>query len=147
MGWRADRPLPYHLIYLAEACLIRRWLVETGVSHVHAHFGTNSAEVAMLVQTLGGPPFSFTAHGPEEFDKAPLIGLAEKIRRAAFVVAVSSFGRSQLFRLVEHEHWDKIHVVHCGLEPSFLRGRPLISQNAKPHLRWPALRAERANCF
>ena len=78
MGWRAERPLPYHLIYLAEACLIRRWLVETGVSHVHAHFGTNSAEVAMLVQTLGGPPFSFTAHGPEEFDKAPLIGLVKK---------------------------------------------------------------------
>jgi colanic acid/amylovoran biosynthesis glycosyltransferase len=119
MGWRAERPLPYHLVYLAEACLIRSWIVETGVSHVHAHFGTNSAEVAMLVKTLGGPPFSFTAHGPEEFDKAPLIGLGEKIRRAAFVIAVSSFGRSQLFRLVEHKHWDKIHVVHCGLEPAF----------------------------
>ena len=50
--------------------------------------------------------------------------LPEKIRRAAFVVAVSSFGRSQLFRLVEHEHWDKIHVVHCGLEPTFFEGDP-----------------------
>ena len=124
MGWRAERPLPYHLIYLAEACLISRWLAESGVRHVHAHFGTNSAEVAMLVQSLGGPPFSFTAHGPEEFDKAPIIGLSEKIRRAAFVVAVSSFGRSQLFRLVEHQHWDKIHVVHCGLEPTFFEGEP-----------------------
>src|SRR5437773_655830 len=26
VGWRADRPLPFHLIYLAEACLIARWL-------------------------------------------------------------------------------------------------------------------------
>jgi colanic acid/amylovoran biosynthesis glycosyltransferase len=124
MGWRAERPLPYHLIYLAEACLIRRWLAESSVHHIHAHFGTNSAEAAMLMQALGGPRFSFTAHGPEEFDKAPFLGLSEKIRRAAFVVAVSSFGRSQLFRLVEHQHWNKIHIVHCGLEPAFFEGDP-----------------------
>lgn len=129
MGWRAERPLPYHLIYLAEACLIRRWFVDADVSHVHAHFGTNSTEVAMLLQTLGGPPFSFTAHGPEEFDKAHLIGLGEKIRRAAFVVAVSSFGRSQLFRLVEHHYWKKIHVIRCGLEPSFFEGAPSYSES------------------
>ena len=29
----------------------------------------------MLVHVLGGPRWSFTVHGPEEFDKAPLIGL------------------------------------------------------------------------
>lgn len=116
---QAERPFPYHLAYLAEACFIQRWLTQFKVRHVHAHFGTNSAEVAMLVRTLGGPPFSFTTHGPEEFDKASLLGLAEKIRRAAFVVAVSSFGRSQLFRLVGPEHWSKIHVVHCGLEQAY----------------------------
>ncbi len=119
MGWKADRPLPYHLIYFAEACLIERWLAKFNVEHVHAHFGTNSAEVAMLVHALGGPPFSFTAHGPEEFDKPHSLGLAEKIRRASFVVAVSSFGRSQLFRLIEHKHWGKIQVVRCGLDPAY----------------------------
>ena len=41
--------------------------------HLHAHFGTNPAEVAMLVHELGGPRWSFTAHGPEEFDKAEFI--------------------------------------------------------------------------
>ncbi|CCE02115.1 glycosyltransferase [Bradyrhizobium sp. STM 3809] len=116
MARRAERSLPYHLIYLAEACLILHWLRQSGVAHVHAHFGTNSAEVAMLVHSLGGPPFSFTVHGPEEFDKAPLLGLAEKVRHAAFVVAISSFGRSQLFRLVESMHWSKIQVVRCGLD-------------------------------
>jgi len=91
------------------------------VDHLHAHFGTNSAEVAMLVRTLGGPPWSFTAHGPEEFDKAQFIALSHKIRLADFVVAISSFGRSQLFRQVEFSHWPKIQVVHCGLEPEFYR--------------------------
>jgi glycosyltransferase involved in cell wall biosynthesis len=87
---------------------------------MHAHFGTNSAEVAMLVHALGGPTWSFTVHGPTEFEKPRFIGLAEKIRRSAFVVAISSFGRSQLYRFVEHQQWAKVHVVHCGLDADFL---------------------------
>lgn len=119
MARRAERPLPVHLIYLAEACKIFFWLREQHIEHLHAHFGTNSAEVAMLVHVLGGPPWSFTVHGPEEFDKPHFIGLPEKIRRCAFVIAVSSFGRSQLFRLVDHGLWPKVHIVHCGLEKAF----------------------------
>ncbi|WP_065754237.1 glycosyltransferase [Bradyrhizobium paxllaeri] len=119
VGLRAERPLPVHLIYLLEACQVALWLCSENVHHLHVHFGTNSAEVAMLVGELGGPPWSFTAHGPEEFDKPKFISLPEKIRRARFVVAVSSFGRSQLFRNVPHGYWPKIKVVHCGLEPAF----------------------------
>ena len=120
MSRKADRPLPVHLIYLAEACCIVALLRHEQMEHLHAHFGTNPAEVAMLVQALGGPPWSFTVHGPEEFDKPQFIGLAEKIRASAFVVAISSFGRSQLYRCVEHQQWPKIHVVHCGLERAFM---------------------------
>jgi glycosyltransferase involved in cell wall biosynthesis len=123
MGHRADRPFPIHVAYLAEACRIVWWLKSADVKHLHAHFGTNSAEVAMLAHMLDGPKWSFTVHGPEEFDKPGFIGLAEKIQRAAFVVAVSSFGRSQLFRCVSHQHWNKISVVHCGLEPQFFAGK------------------------
>jgi len=119
MSRQAERPLPIHFAYLAEACRVERWLRAGGVAHLHAHFGTNSAEVAMLVNVLGGPSWSFTVHGPEEFDKARLLGLPEKIRRCSFVVAISSFGRSQLFRLVGRDYWTKVHVVHCGLDRAF----------------------------
>ncbi|MFJ4349134.1 glycosyltransferase family 4 protein [Pseudomonas sp. NPDC089401] len=119
MGLRADRPLPYHLVYLAEACQVVQWLQASGAEHVHAHFGTNSTEVVMLANALGGPAFSFTVHGPEEFDKPQFLQVGEKVRRAAFVAAVSSYGRSQLYRWVAHEHWAKVRVVHCGLERSF----------------------------
>jgi len=119
MGRRADRPMFVHLAYLTEACRIVPWMRAAGIQHLHAHFGTNSAEVAMLAQTLGGPPWSFTAHGPEEFDKGLSIGLGEKIRRCKFVVAISSYGRSQLYRFVEHRYWPKVQVAHCGLEPAF----------------------------
>ncbi len=120
MSRRSERAFPVHLAYLAEACRMLPWLQTAGVGHLHAHFGTNSAEIAMQARVLGGPPWSFTVHGPEEFDKAPLLGLAEKIGRAAFVAAVSSFGRSQLYRLVEPDHWPKIAVVHCGVDTAFL---------------------------
>lgn len=119
MGRHADRGWPYHLIYLAEACRMLPWLQESGARHIHAHFGTNSAEVVMLAHALGGPAYSFTVHGPEEFDKPQFIHLGEKIRRAAFVVAISSFGRSQLYRWVGHDQWSKVEVVHCGLEAAF----------------------------
>lgn len=125
MGWRADRSMFHHLAYLAEACRMLPWLRQSGVRHVHAHFGTNSTAVAMLAHVLGGPPYSFTVHGPEEFDKPQFIALDQKIHRAAFVVAISSFGRSQLFRWVGHEHWPKIEVVHCGLEQSFHAVQPV----------------------
>lgn len=119
MGWRAERPLPYHLAYLTEACRVLPWLKSSGATHVHTHFGTNAAEVVMLVHELGGPPYSFTVHGPVEFDKPQFLGIGEKARRAAFVVAITSFARSQLYRWVEHTHWPKIKVIHCGLEPAF----------------------------
>lgn len=122
MGRRASRPWPLHLAYLAEACRIVPWLRQSGARHLHAHFGTNSAEVAMLAGALGGPPYSFTVHGPEEFDQPEFLHLAEKIRRAAFVVAISSYGRSQLYRWIGQRDWPKVRVVHCGIEPGFHAG-------------------------
>ncbi|OUM22788.1 glycosyltransferase family 4 protein [Pseudomonas putida] len=125
LGLRADRAWPYHLVYLAEACQVLQWLQAGEAKHVHAHFGTNSTEVVMLANLLGGPAYSFTVHGPEEFDKPQFLHMGEKVRRAAFVAAVSSYGRSQLFRWVAHEHWAKVKVVHCGLERGFHEVAPV----------------------
>ena len=122
MATGSDRSLVYHWIYLGEACVVARWLRDAGIGHVHAHFGTNSAEVAMLAALLAPASYSFTVHGPDEFDRPAAIGLAEKIRRAAFVVGISAFTRSQLYRWVERVHWDRIHVVHCGLDRAFHDG-------------------------
>jgi colanic acid/amylovoran biosynthesis glycosyltransferase len=133
VGRRAFRPLPYHFVFLAEACRIFQWVRASGVSHVHAHFGSNPAELAMLVQALGGPSFSFTVHGPTEFDQPTYHKLGEKAERAAFVAAISSYGRSQLYRWVEHRYWDKIKVVRCAVEPSF-REAALTPPPAAPRL-------------
>ncbi|MCE5995322.1 glycosyltransferase [Pseudomonas sp. KCA11] len=133
LGLRADRTWPYHLVYLAEACQVLQWLQAGEAKHVHAHFGTNSTEVVMLANVLGGPAYSFTVHGPEEFDKPQFLHMGEKVRRAAFVAAVSSYGRSQLFRWVAHDQWAKVKVVHCGLERSFHEVAP-VSVPTAPRL-------------
>jgi colanic acid/amylovoran biosynthesis glycosyltransferase len=117
MARRTDRPLVYHIAYLAEACRMRRWL--SGVRHVHAHFATNSTEVVMLAHALGGPSYSFTMHGTAEFDRLNFLGIDEKVKRAAFVVTVCSYARSQLYRRINHTEWSKVRIIHCGLEPAF----------------------------
>jgi glycosyltransferase involved in cell wall biosynthesis len=120
LGRGSRRGLLRHLAYLAEACVLLDWTRRDDVHHLHAQFGTNSATVALLVRILHGPTFSFTVHGPEEFDKSAEWSLREKIERAAFVVAISSFGRGQLYRQCSRQHWEKIHVVPCGVDGAFL---------------------------
>jgi len=121
LGRFSERGAWLHLAYLAEACVLLRWFTKVNVAHVHAHFGTNSTTVAMLCHAMGGPPYSFTVHGPEEFDKAQAIALEEKIKHSTFVVAVSSFSKSQLYRWCKYDQWSKIHVVHCGVDQLFLK--------------------------
>jgi glycosyltransferase involved in cell wall biosynthesis len=133
VGWHSERGILLHLAYLAEACILLNWFAESGTPHVHAHFGTNSTTVAMLCRVLGGPTYSFTVHGPEEFDKATLLSLNEKIKRSTFVAAVSSFGKSQLFRWCDRTFWSKIHVIHCGVDAAFLAA-PYVPIPAAPRL-------------
>ncbi|MEH7827767.1 glycosyltransferase [Gemmobacter denitrificans] len=135
LGWMAQRPLcslravaqawamgvragarRKHLVYLIEAAQVARRCAQSGVQHLHAHFGTNPATVALLAQMLGGPRWSFTVHGPEEFDSPRALSLREKCAKASFVVAVSSFGRSQLCRWADLPDWPRLKVVHCGIE-------------------------------
>jgi len=114
-----DRTWGHHLFALGEAAVLVNWMRADGIDHVHAHFGTNSAEVVMLARALGGPTYSFTVHGSAEWDMPQQYKLREKIRDAAFVVGISSYTRAQLYRWADPEDWPKIHVVHCGLEESF----------------------------
>lgn len=116
------RSTAHHLAWLAEAC----WLLPRlrDVDHLHVHFATNGALVAWLAHRLGGPPFSLTVHGPEEFDHVGALALPELLANARFAVAISAYGRSQLWRWMPAARWDRVHVVHCGLERDWLQAVP-----------------------
>ncbi|MET0178925.1 MAG: glycosyltransferase family 4 protein [Novosphingobium sp.] len=106
--------------YFAEAAALAEALERRKVRHVHVHFGTNPAAVARLAARMAPVTYSFTAHGPDEFDAPVALDLRGKIADAGFVAGVSSFGRGQLMRWADPGDWDRIHVVRCGVAPCFL---------------------------
>lgn len=124
MSRRSTRPWPYHLIWLAEACQLRLWLTEKKVAHLHAHFGTNSTDVAHLLHLLDGPPYSFTVHGADELDNARFLSLPRKATSARFVVTVSDYLRGQMMRHLPADDWPRLQVVHCGLDENFFTATP-----------------------
>lgn len=108
------------LAYLAEACVLLQRTKREGIHHVHAHFGTNPATVAMLWKALGGGTFSFTVHGSSELSRPEENAIELKVEHADLVIAISKHCRSQLYRWATLHSWHKIKVIHCGLNHRFL---------------------------
>jgi colanic acid/amylovoran biosynthesis glycosyltransferase len=111
-----------YAIYFFEACYFKKLCEKHNIEHVHCHFGTNPASVAYYARLLGGASYSFTVHGPDEFDAPVHYLLREKIEQSKFVVAITSYCKSQLFRWIDFKHWDKVRVVRCGVDNALLEG-------------------------
>ena len=144
MGWQSQRGLARHFAYLAEACVLKNLCAARGITHLHVHHATNPAAVALLCQTLGGPPYSLTVHGPEEFENAAQLALPTKIARAAFVVSVSEWGRTQLFRHCDAAQRHKIYLIRNGVEENFAEFAPRPIQDT-PRFLWVGRLAEQKN--
>jgi glycosyltransferase involved in cell wall biosynthesis len=59
-------------------------------------------------------------HGPGEFDAPEFIHLPQKVAAARFVTAITDYARGQVLRWSAPEHWDKVHVIRCGVDETFL---------------------------
>lgn len=125
---KGARGLAMALIWFAEAIVLWHECDRRGLRHVHAHLNGTAPVLALLAAAFGnrsGPAprwaWSMTVHGPSEFFDALGERLAEKVRAASFVVCISDFARSQLMGMVEPEHWHKLRVVHCGVDPDSFR--------------------------
>lgn len=105
------------LAYLAEAIVLSRQLRIDRIDHLHNHFADPSANVAMLTSALSGIPFSYTLHGPAELYEPEKWQLREKTTRAAFVSCISHFARSQAMYFSDPADWNKLRIVHCGVDP------------------------------
>ncbi len=115
------KSLLYQLIFFTEATVLARHLSREGVQHLHNHFTFGSATVAMLVSKLIDIPFSFTLHGPADLLEPYRWRIDEKTARARFVAAISHYARSQIMFFSDPAHWDKIRIIHCGVEPALYR--------------------------
>ena len=117
----------YALLYLAEALLLGDWMRLRGLRHLHIHFCGPVATVGMLASMAWGFPYSLTVHGPDEFYDVEKFYLHKKIAHAGFILCISEFCRSQLMRVSSPEHWDKMHIVRLGVDPSVFK--PLKSES------------------
>jgi len=130
MAKASERGLLRHMAYLIEAAYLARWMRARGVAHVHVHFGTNAAAVARLIALLGGPGYSMTVHGPDEFDQTIGLSLGAKVEDSVFTVAITDYCGSQLRRWARYAYWPKIQQVHCTVGPEWFEESP-ISDDAQ----------------
>lgn len=123
---RGARSALWQVFYFGEAVLMWRECRRRGIGHIHAHHANVASDVALLAAHLGGEgwSWSFTMHGSTEFFDVREHRLPQKVELAGFVVCVSDHGRSQLMSLVDPRHWDKIEVVHCGVDPGVFAPGP-----------------------
>ena len=113
------------IFYFVEALILLDWAVKNKINHIHVHFANPAATVAMIASESGLIDFSMSVHGPDIFYNVEKNMLKEKIKKSKFVRCISYFSRSQLMMLVPYEHWNKFHIVRCGIDPKDFSPRPL----------------------
>lgn len=113
-----------HFAYLAEACRLTSICRDKRITHIHAHMGTNSSDVAHLCSQLGGPQYSLTLHGPEEWTSPEALDIARKVEGATFTACVSEHGADELRRITNPNIHHSIAVVRCGVDDAFLHRTP-----------------------
>ncbi|HEY9630130.1 MAG TPA: glycosyltransferase [Coleofasciculaceae cyanobacterium] len=111
----------YQAFYFLEAGILAQQIRQKQIQHLHNHFADSSCTVAMLAAELGGFTFSFTMHGPSIFFEPHRWQIGEKINRALFVSCISHFCRSQGMIFAPSDRWERMHIIHCGVEPSLFQ--------------------------
>ncbi len=104
-----------HLLYVAEAVVVGRWMSRNGLCHAHTHFASTPV---LFLEKMFAVTISATIHGPAEFNDAVGFLLPEKVAAAKFIIAISSYGASQIMRVAEYRYWEKIHVARLGVDPA-----------------------------
>lgn len=107
------------IVHLAER------MEADGVSHVQAHFASHPAMAAWTIHQLAGISYSFTAHGSDLHRDRHM--LREKVCAAAAVITISDYNRRMILDECGTEFADKVHVVHCGINPQEFPGRTVAT--------------------
>ena len=108
----------YALFYLVEALILGDWLERRRHNHLHVHFGGSVATVGMLTSIAWEFPYSIMIHGPDEFYDVNQSHLRRKVERARFVLCISDYCRSQVMKICDPAHWNKLHVLRLGVDPN-----------------------------
>jgi glycosyltransferase involved in cell wall biosynthesis len=117
-----------------QALALAPGLAQRGVAHVHAHFASHAAKVALFLKRIAGFPFSMTAHAQDFMvDLGSDDLLREIAREAEFVVAVSDWSRDRL-RATCPNSADKIVRVYNGIDPAEFPDQAPLTATARPRI-------------
>lgn len=118
--WRNRRRcLAFFLVAPYAAWRMRR----AGIQHLHAHFASAPASVALTAAHLAGISFSFTVHAYDIFIDRLLLPV--KLAAAAFVASISRFNIGYLqANFPEAAARARLKLVRNGLDPQRFRPIP-----------------------
>ncbi|MDQ3995247.1 MAG: glycosyltransferase family 4 protein [Actinomycetota bacterium] len=109
---RSTRILLKNLAVFPKGLWLGRYARRRGAAHLHAHWASTSATLAMVASEISGIAWSVTAH---RWDIAENNLLPLKASRACFVRAISARGAEQLRQIVAKPGWSP-WVLHVGVE-------------------------------
>lgn len=116
--WRHPELLLRTLVMLPKAFRFAEMAAEEGIDHLHAHWATYPATVALVMSRLSGLSWSFTCHAHDIFLNPSL--LPEKLERAEFVLTCTGDNKRHLASLSPAAR-DKVRVSYHGLDLRLFR--------------------------
>ena len=114
-----------------QACYLVEILRRETVAHIHAHFATAPAQIAMFTQELSGTPYTFTAHARDIYVDTPRNLLSAEMQRAEAVVTISEYNRRYLSDQLGSLN-GKVRCIYNGLDLTRFKFR-LPSVRHSPH--------------
>lgn len=112
------------------ACVWARRLRHQSVSRIHSQWIHSGGTVGMYGAWLLGVPFSFTGHAADLYRER--VALADKVRRADFIVCISRFHENFFRELGARE--EQLVLAYCGIDVSHFAPPAQRRQNQVPHI-------------
>ncbi len=116
--WRHPGLLARTLAMMPKAFRFAEMARAEGIDHLHAHWATYPATVALVMSRLTGLSWSFTCHAHDIFLNPSL--LREKLERAEFVLTCTGDNKRHL-EGVSPSARDKVQVSYHGLDLRLFR--------------------------
>jgi glycosyltransferase involved in cell wall biosynthesis len=120
---------PWHFF---EAAYLTDILFREPVDHLHAHFASTPALVAMYTHRLSGTPYTFTAHAKDIYVTDPEV-FRSKLEEARAVVTCTQYNRRFLSKQYGQLCDGKVRSIYHGLDVSQFNFRlPTNADSGEP---------------
>lgn len=109
---RSLKVLAKNLMVIPKAVFIASLLKQKGIEHIHAHWASTTATMALMISELTDIPWSFTLH---RWDITENNMLKLKVNRATFARCISECGRDEVLKIVGEMYKKKVILIHLGV--------------------------------